>query len=293
MVEAPIRVAVSGGMLVGRRGGDGRPALLLHGGPGTSDYTDGCAAELHGLLHVARYTQRGVPPSTAGPPYTIESHVADAVAVLDALGFEKAWVLGHSWGAHLALHLLVTHPDRVAGAVCVSGLCALDVFAEFEANLRARLPCEAAARADAIDALEKRGEATEADLLESFSLVWPAYFARPDAAPPFPIERMGVRCSAETNESIAHHLHEGTLGALLPQVVVPVLFVHGVEDPLPARGSTETAALIPGARVELVERCGHFPWLERPGVLREAVAAFVGDGAPSRHEAPPSVGSPP
>jgi hypothetical protein len=50
-----------------------------------------CATVLDGLFAAIRYTQRGVPPSDAGAPYTIESHAADAVAVLDALAIERAW----------------------------------------------------------------------------------------------------------------------------------------------------------------------------------------------------------
>lgn len=58
-----------------------------------------------------------------------------------------------------------------------------------------------------------------------------------------------------------------------------MLFVHGEVDPLPVRSSTETAALIPGARVVTIPNCGHFPWAERPGEVRRAVVdhlAFLG-----------------
>ena len=45
------------------------------------DYLGGLAAELGGLFSTFRYTQRGTPPSTGGPPFTVEAHVADAIAV--------------------------------------------------------------------------------------------------------------------------------------------------------------------------------------------------------------------
>jgi pimeloyl-ACP methyl ester carboxylesterase len=45
--------------------------------------------------------------------------------------------------------------------------------------------------------------------------------------------------------------------------------------------SVDTAALIPGARVEVIEEAGHFSWLERPGVVRAAVEAMLqGAGQP-------------
>ena len=64
----------------------------------------------------------------------------DALVVLDAFGIERAWVVGHSWGGHLALHLLTAHPDRLLGVVCVDPLPASpDVFVELDTNVRSRL----------------------------------------------------------------------------------------------------------------------------------------------------------
>src|SRR5262245_27702234 len=110
------------GVLRGHRSGSGRPALLLHGGAAVPDYLSDCAEALDGLFETIRYTQRGTPPSAGGPPYTVEAHVADAVRVLDHSGLERAWVVGHSWGGHLALHLAIAHPQRVAGLVLISTL---------------------------------------------------------------------------------------------------------------------------------------------------------------------------
>jgi len=138
--ERPFEVPVDGSVLCGHHGGEGPPALVLHGGPAMADYTEGLAAELGGLLSTVRYTQRGVAPSTVGPPYTIETHASDALAVLDHLGIERAWVVGHSWGGHLALHLAVAHPERVLGVVAVDPLVAYgDVFEEMSANLQRNL----------------------------------------------------------------------------------------------------------------------------------------------------------
>jgi pimeloyl-ACP methyl ester carboxylesterase len=274
--EQPFAVPVGDGVLAGHRGGDGPPALLLHGGPAWPDYTEGCASELDGLLATMRYTQRGTPPSSVGGPYTIESHMSDAVAVLDHLGIERAWAVGHSWGGHLALHLVVAHPDRLLGVICIDPLGAFDrVFAEFGANLRAQISPEQAARIDAIEARRRAGEVTEADLVERSKLVWPLYFADPATAPPHPGGRIGVECSTGANASISEHFGRGTLADGLPAARLPALFVHGERDPLPVSSSRETAALIPGAVVDTIPGCGHFPWMERPGEIRHRVAAFL------------------
>jgi pimeloyl-ACP methyl ester carboxylesterase len=277
--ERELRVAVPGGVLVGQRGGTGAPALLFHGGPAVPDYTEGCARELHGLFEVVRYTQRGVAPSLVPGPYSIESHRADALAVLDAVGWEQAWAVGHSWGGHLALQLLVANPERLLGVVCIDPLGAYgDIFGEYGRRLRDGLTAEQVARLDEIEAVRRAGRVTEAALVERYAAVWPLFFADRRAAIAAPV-RVGVECSTETNASIREHFERRTLADGLPRTTLPALFVHGERDPMPTRSATDTARLIPSAQVEIVPACGHFPWAERPGTLRDTVARFLAEHA--------------
>jgi proline iminopeptidase len=262
--ERPFEIEVEDGVLVGHAGGKGAMALLLHGGPGMPDYTAGCAAEIHDLFACFRYTQRGTAPSTVGGPYTIETHMSDALALMDAVGLEKAWAVGHSWGGHLALHLAVAHPERLYGVVCINTLGASsEIFPDFHANLKRDLTDEELARVEEIDEHYDEGTATEEELVENVTILWPHYFANPAAAPKCPITARGVECSIETNKSIKEHFEQGTLAN--------GLFVHGLKDPLPVRASVDTAKLIPGAVVAKIPNCGHFPWLEQPGELRRAL----------------------
>jgi pimeloyl-ACP methyl ester carboxylesterase len=274
--EEPFELPVEGGVLRGHRAGRGRPALLLHGGAAVPDYLGECAGLLDGLFETMRYTQRGTPPSEAPPPYTIESHMADALRVLDLLGVERGWAVGHSWGGHLALHLLVAHPGRISGVLCIDPLGADGrVFGAFEANLARALTEEQIARVGAIEERRRLGDVTEAELVERFALTWPAYFHDPANAPA-PPARVGLEASVATNRSLAEHFERETLVRRLPEVRAPVLFVHGESDPLPPDSSTVTAALIPGALVETIPGSGHFPWLEQPAAFRAAVESLLG-----------------
>lgn len=276
MLEEEIRIPVGGGSLVGHRGGDGPSALLLHGGPGLPDYMRGCAELLSDRFDCVRYTQRGIAPSLEAGPYTIEAHVADAVRVLDALDVERAWVVGHSWGGHLALHLLASHPERVTGVICVDPLGAYgEIFEPFGRNLRAKLTLEQGARIDEIEARRRAGEVTFWELAERGLLIWNAYFLDPARRLP-PPEALGLECSIEANRSMSEHHAAGTLADRLPSLPArPALFVHGAQDPLPVESSTETAKLLSGARVVLIDGSGHFPWAERPDEFRRAVLGFL------------------
>lgn len=272
MGAATLEVEVAGGRLAVTVRGDGPPVLLLHGGPGLSDYLDGLEDELGVSRRTARFQQRGLEPSTEAGPFTVARHVADTVAVLDALEWERALVVGHSWGGHLGLHLAATRPERMSGLLAVDTLGAVGDggSARFERTMFERTPPAHRERAQRLDEKAMRGEGTPAEGLESLALVWPAYHAKRDAPPPMPPLRMSVEGYGGTMASVQEEL--AGLEARLPTIRIPAGFVAGAQSPMPAdEASGATARRIPGAWVEVVEGAGHFPWLERPGRVAAAL----------------------
>ena len=259
-------------LIAGLRAGNGPPVLLLHGGPGLGfDYLRDLAQELAEENDVAWYQQRGQAPSAVEGPHTVATDVDDARRVLDALGWEKAYVVGHSWGGHLALHVAEAMPDRVLGVLCVDPLGSVGDgrWPEFDEEIFRRTPESVRDRARELDELWTKGEIDDALALEGMRLVWPAYFADPEAAPPMPELRMASERSAQMFESINKELPK--LEAGLPQIQVPVGFVHGSRSPMPLEASADAAERIPGAWVDVVESAGHFIWVEAPGAVRSSL----------------------
>src|SRR5918992_3052470 len=271
------RVETPAGSIAGTRTGEGPPALVLHGGPGLSDYTESLALELADTFDTIRYQQRGQEPTTVREPYTVEAHVDDATAVLDGLGIERAWVIGHSWGGHLAMHLSAARADRLLGLIAVDPLGAVPDGGEkeLEEHLTKSLAPDVAERVNALDAQFLAGRGGEAETTEMMRLVWLFYFADPAAAPPMPPFRSSVSVYSGTWESIRSHFAARTLIANLSRYKGRALFVHGRESPIPPGRSEESAHLIDGARVEVIPGAGHFPWLERPGSVAAAVREFL------------------
>ncbi len=261
-----VRVDTPTGTLVGAREGSGPPALVLHGGPGLSDYTEGLAAELAPIFDTIRYQQRGLAPSAVEGPVTVDAHVADALAILDELRIARAWLVGHSWGGYLAMHVAVARPSAVLGLVIVDTLGAVadGGRAAFGEAIAARYA-----------AFYGRPRPEQAGLAE----IWPFYFAAPASAPPMPPIAMREN-NVETWASIRAHIANRTLELNLPKLDAPAIFVHGVEDPIPAHVSVESAALMRRAEVDLIEDCGHFPWIEQPGRVRAAASRVAEFAAP-------------
>jgi pimeloyl-ACP methyl ester carboxylesterase len=121
---APFTVRRAGVELRGEEAGEGPPILLLHGLTATRRYVVHGSRMLERAGHrVVAYDARGHGESgPAGPPeaYTYDELVADAVAVLDDLGIDRAAVVGQSMGSATAVGLALHHPERVGTLVIVT-----------------------------------------------------------------------------------------------------------------------------------------------------------------------------
>jgi pimeloyl-ACP methyl ester carboxylesterase len=110
--------------LSGERAGEGTPIVLLHGLTATRRYVVMGSRVLERSGHlVVSYDARGHGRSAPAPEpsaYGYELLAADLVAVLDELGLERAVLAGASMGAHTALALALSAPERVAGLVLIT-----------------------------------------------------------------------------------------------------------------------------------------------------------------------------
>lgn len=103
---------------------DAPPVLLLHGFPQSAS----CWGEVSARLHAAGFRtiapdQRGYSPGARPPAvedYETPKLVGDVIGLLDALGIEKAHLVGHDWGAAVAWNVAIRHPDRLASLTAVS-----------------------------------------------------------------------------------------------------------------------------------------------------------------------------
>ena len=278
-----LTVPVPGGEIFAtRRGeGEGPRTLLLHGGPGIgAEGLVSLVEELDGLIDGVLPQQRGLEPSTLAGPRDVETHVADAIAVLDHLGWDRAWLIGHAWGAHLGMHIAVAHPERAAGLIALDALGALPPDGGSGAlveNLVARLTADERAALDVLVARQADGDDDPTLMAQMFMALWPSYaFIHGNVLPPQTLRiEVPLDDEPDTMASVRAHLEAGTLERGLPTLDLPALFLFGVGDPLPPSASLDTAALIRGAVIQPVEEAAHFPWIERPGVVRDAVEAML------------------
>ncbi len=264
--------------LVGAHRGDGELlAVVLHGGPGLSDYTESLADEIleggGGRLRVARYQQRGQRPSTTDGPITIAQFIDDVIAVLDHFDAGSAVIAGHSWGAHLAMHVAVAHPERVAGLLLLDALGGVGDGGSgtMDAVISGRIGEDGLAK---LGELEASGRPPAEMAAEQLRLLWPGYFSNPSIAPPMPPIEMSVEVNTVLMSEAAKLLDDGYLERALPSLRMPSLHHVGRHSPIEPAANEATAALMSGAILDIVDT-GHFTWLEQPGVVTAATRRLL------------------
>ena len=254
-------------------GGAGGEPLLLIMGLAVSRFwwPPGLVGELvRRGFHVAAYDQRDAGQSTRfpdtgpaspiaavlrrrSPAYTAEDMTDDAVAVLDALGWDSAHLFGHSMGGQLAQRIALRHPGRVrsitSSASLPSDVGGLSAGRYVHLGLVARL------------ARMKYPEGRDGDLALAVAAT------RALASPAYPFDEQAVRAMAERDQvsgvrdTAAQSRQAGATwhGGPLSELRVPTLVLHGSADPLlrPA-AARRTAKAISGARLVILPGVGHY-----------------------------------
>lgn len=267
-----------------RYGTAGAPLLVvLHGGPGAHhDYLLPHFLDLADEYELLFYDQRGGGRSrTDDPtPITWQTHVSDLELVLFELAPGAPMVVGYSWGALLALLYSV---EAAAGRVQpILARLALVNPAPLSRAWRARFEAEFSARANlpAIQALRAelaasglRDRDPAAHRQRAFELSVAAYFAHPERA----ADLTPFRVTGRVQQQVWDSLGDFDLIPPLAAVHVPSLVVHGRNDPIPLE-SSEAGARALGARLVVLDDCGHVPYVEQRDPLFAALREFLRAG---------------
>ncbi|MFE1311738.1 alpha/beta fold hydrolase [Streptomyces sp. NPDC058755] len=263
-----------------RSGGAGDPLVLCHGGSGLWDMFGEVAGLLADVTPVIRWDQRGCGRSErCDGPWTSERFVADLDAVRRHFGLERTALLGHSWGAQLALSYALAHPDRIGSLVYVAGTGIgpdSDWYGAFHRNFLTRLADhpERLARWRELTALAER---TQEEERERAVLQWSVEFEDRDGALE-PAGRMadpwfGINSESNTvlNEERKRVWGTPELYTACRKLDVPVLIIDGARDIRPRTAVDSLAEALPRASRVILPDAGHLPWAEDPKGFREAL----------------------
>jgi pimeloyl-ACP methyl ester carboxylesterase len=203
-------------------------------------------------------------------PYSLDDMADDAVGLMDALGAERAHIVGASMGGMIAQLVAINYPSRTKSLVSIMSTTG-----------RRDLP---SGNPETLSVLFRPPKSTSReDLINAGVEVQKAL-----AGPGFPASEAEMRARAELRMDRAPLDLAGVArqsaalivaqprNALLKQVRCPTLVLHGADDPvIPAAGAKDTAESIPGAKLIIIPGMGHdFPPALVP-VFLEQIGDFV------------------
>jgi proline iminopeptidase len=285
--------------------GQGRPLLVMHGGPGYPVHRPlaGLSA-LEKDHQILCYDQRGCGRSTR--PFDrfastsfyakmksleqtlgIGAQVADVERIRRILGEEKLILMGHSFGAFLATMYAAEFPERVEALVLVApaGVLVLpDPESDFFGQIRERLPASRRTEYDAFlnsyldfGAVFSKSESEWAAMNRQVGEYFLAASGQADDARDVtvPGDNGGWMVQAMYFSMGKRHDYRPAL----KKVRAPALIIHGESDLIPEHVSRLYADCLPNSRLHVMKngrtRGGHFPFSEAPEAFAEVVRDFL------------------
>lgn len=241
--------------------GDGFPLVLCHGAGGNHVSWFRQVAEFAARYQVIMWDHRGFGRSSCGAGVG-DPAVArdDLLAVLDAVGVERAHVVAQSMGGWTALALTLAEPHRVATltlADTVAGITSPVIeqnWSDYIGQMRARGPSSALGDSPAVGRRFVRDDPAGAVLYQAISSM------NADLSPELLGGLLGTKWTPEQ----------------LATVACPTLFVVGADDDIfPPAVIADAASRLPGSAVEVIADAGHSPYFETPEAWNRVVGAFL------------------
>lgn len=266
--------------------GQGDPLFVLHGGPGGSHryflpYLEALSDEYQLFL----YDQRGTGLSDGKldlAAISIDQFVEDLEALRIAFGLEKISVMGHSWGAIVALAYAFKYQAHLNHLILIDSKPVSNTFViEYNKTLQQRIQGLSADKQQELTTTCVRPgtelsskEVGECNQIEAqLKFYDPAKAATVNWATEENTLRNSATVRALIISSFNRMQHE--MDTELPTVHVPTLIVHGEFDLIPLGSSEYLHQHIPGSQIVLISQSGHFPFIEQPEQFVAALRTFL------------------
>ncbi len=242
-----------------------RTVVLIHGFPLTREVWRAQVEPLATVARVVALDLRGIGKSSVPDgPYLMETLASDVAAVLDALGVERATLVGHSLGGYVALAFARMYVERLAALGLVASRLAADDAARREARMTL--------------AAHTEQQGTMAAIVEEYL---PALLASPSAASQSALASAVGRMASSSDPRGAAAMLRGmalrdAADDIAGDLTCPVSVVAGACDAgIPLEEARAVAAAFPHGELVVCTRSGHLPMLEEPAGVTEALVRLV------------------
>jgi L-proline amide hydrolase len=282
----PFRGAATWYRVVGDTGGGKAPVLCLHGGPGFAhDYLEPYEDLAGSGRSVIFYDQLGCGNSALAAAHdpsmwTVKLFVEEIDVLREALELDRVHLLGHSWGAMLAMEYALTQPTGLVSLVCHSGLASAPAYEAGARGLLEHLPPQVRDAIVRFETAADYGPAYEAAKLPFYQRhicrldPWPKYVHRTLAK---------VRDNPEvyltmwgpSEFTVVGSLKEWDITDRLSDITAPTLLISGRYDEIVPDVVRTLDEGIPNSEWVIFENSAHLCHAEERESCMTAVSDFL------------------
>ena len=277
---------------------DGTPIIALHSGPGFGAATLRPGIDIVAARHAITLIDLpgcGASSRHPGSGYPIEAYIEDVIQVRAAIGAAQPWLLGHGWGAILAVETALAHPLEIGGLVLVNPLRILNAQGQDGEAQARQVDCTdptllARFSSDVLPALQRALAGQEdwsaVDRNPWWPEMWRTQWAQPataDCAREIGNVELGMEAyfahKGQAMFDAQSHWARYDLAARLGALACPVSVLastHGANYvALPRIHVEPLRAVRPSMPIEIVDDAGHFLLAEAPALVAAHLQRWV------------------
>lgn len=262
--------------------GTGEPLLILHGGPGLDHtYLLPQMSKLAERYRLVFYDQRGSGNSVTtvdSTSITLVNFVEDAERIRRSLNLGAIHLMGHSWGAMLAMAYALEYPQNVRSLILANpGGASSEFLRQGLERQKARLTQGDKVYLATLTRMEAFKNRDPESVQEYFRVLFRATFHDRKRADSLTLKFS--QATATNVTAIGQILFRGMgdfdfhrkFGALRTRTLI----IHGTADAVPLEAAEKLCASMPTSQLVVLQNTGHFPFVESPDEFFNAVTGFL------------------
>ena len=270
---------VNGNELFFKVEGEGEPILVIHGGPGLNmEYIEPHMQELAKKNKLIFFDPRStgkseIPDDTLG---TMHQYIVDDIeGIRKVFGLKRLNILGHSWGAKVALLYALRYPANVKSLVLTNALPLSHEFDSLQIAYNDAMSKKPEMQEKRMEIISRHISRIEIQQRLAFMYSLYNYTDIDKIQLTYPENYADAQIALFRGLSYDYKKYDINFYPYVNKVKTPALVIHGRADGLSLKASEMLQKSLGNAQLVIFDKSGHFPFMEEPEKFAQTVNVFV------------------